>query len=180
MKYKNIIILSREYKTSIVLEQFTEKQQKLIKKNKMTTLWDSQTWVSWKDKYNNKVDNFNKYFYEYYLTFPEDSYDMCIFNAKRDNIWNKTTRFLFISSKLDKKLSESINSGYKYKNDLRQDLMDINHSEKLNEYIKKYKIIDKLPEMNNEEIDQFCNICDTYPSMANNVKFIFHNVLRWK
>ena len=79
-------------------------------------------------------------------------------------------------------LRQGINKNYKYQNNLRKDLKDKEHSEKLNDYIKKYNIPDTMiiKEMNNEEVDKFCEACDSFPTMINIPGFILHNVLEWK
>lgn len=183
MSKKNIILLSKEYRTKTVIENFTEKQQGLIKVKDLIPLWESQTWLSWKDKYNNRIEDFNKHFSEYIDGIDiENNDDIYILNTKRDNLWGKTLWFCFISKKLDKKLSEGINSNYKYQNQMRQDLKDREHHDKLQEYIKKYRLTKDsyIENMTNEEVDKFCEACDSFSEMASIPGFILHNVLEWK
>lgn len=175
-----VILNSKEYRTKVVLEQFTEKQQGLIKTLNLIPLWESQVWLSWKEKYNNKIDDFNTHFQEYIDNQDlENNKDILILISKRNNIWGRRYRFVFISKQLDKKLSEGINKGYKYQNDLRLDLKDKDHYTKLMDYSKKYKIKKQdIADLNNEEIDYLCKAFDNFGNMGS--EFVLHNVLEWK
>lgn len=166
-------------------EYFDSDQIRYMIKNNLIPVQESQVYKSYKEKYKNFKDNFYKYLLKHTELWDKDIH----------KLKGSCFSVIFITTKLDKYLSESINDNWVYhKNwhpswwglptDTRLDkIVKTNHQGAILRYLVKDKGLDPecLPICMSEKEEQtFKSYVDDFGvDLASVPGFISHNLMNW-
>lgn len=179
---KNEIYLKKRINLT---EYFNADQIRYIIRHNLIPIQESQVYKSYRKKYKNFKDNFY-----IYLRKHEELWDKEIFKLK-----GTCLSIIFITIKLDKYLSESINDDWKYHtnwhpswwglpmDDRLDKIIEINHQGAIMRFLaEKYNLNeDYLPvDMSEKDALTFKSYAEEFgPDLANVPGFISHNIMRW-